>query len=68
MEELKYLYKDENLKLIIEEDTVGYYLIVYKNPSSTQSSEDYLVYSLEEAFQEAKEKFGVSKSQWNKQI
>ena len=66
MEELKYFYRDENLKLIIEEDAVGYYLIVYKNPDSIKSSEDYLVDSLEEAFQEADEKFGVSKSQWIK--
>lgn len=64
MENLKYLYKSDSLKLVIEEDTVGFYLIVYNDPRSEQSSEDYLVDSLEEAFQEAKEKFGISSKQW----
>ncbi len=61
---LKYLYKSDSLKLIIEEDVIGFYLIVYNDPQSEKSSEDYLVDSLEEAFQEAKEKFGVSSKEW----
>lgn len=61
---LKYIYKSDLLKLVIEEDIVGYYLIVYDDPKSEKSSEDYLVDSIEEAFQEAKDKFGISRSQW----
>ncbi len=61
---LKFVYKNNYLKLIIEEDIVGVYLIVYKDPQSEKSSEDYLIDSLDEAFQEAQEKFGVSKKQW----
>ena len=34
---------------------------------SEESSEDDLAHSLEEAFQEAKERFGVSKEQWKLQ-
>lgn len=64
MSYLKYLYKSDTLKLIIEEDVIGFYLIVYKDLQSKKSSEDYLVDSLEEVFQEAKEKFGVSSKQW----
>jgi len=64
---LKYIYKSDFLKLIIEEDDVGFYLIIYNDPQSEKSSEDYLVDSLEEAFAEAEEKFGVSSSQWNLQ-
>ncbi len=64
MSYLKYLYKNDSLKLVIEEDLVGFYLIVYNDPQSEISSEDYLVDSLEEAFQEAKEKFGISSKQW----
>lgn len=61
---LKYFYKDAHLKLIIEEDTVGFYLVVYRNSELDQSTEDYLLDSLEDAFQEAKEKFGIMKDQW----
>jgi hypothetical protein len=64
---LKYIYKSNSLKLIIEEDIIGFYLIIYKDPLSEKSNEDYLVDSLEEAFQEAKEKFGVSIEQWELQ-
>lgn len=61
---LKFSYKNNFLKLVIEEDVIGYYLIVYEDPYSIVSKEDYLVDSLDEAFKEAKEKFGVSKDQW----
>lgn len=61
---LKYLYKSNSLKLVIEEDIIGFYLIVYNDPNSEKSSEDYLVDSLGEAFQKAKEKFDVSSQQW----
>lgn len=60
----KYICASDSLKLIIEEDVVGFYLIVFKDPKSDKSNEDYLVDSLEEAFQEAKDKFGISNEQW----
>lgn len=67
MNYLKYVHKSDSLKLIIEEDVIGFYLVVYNDPHSEKSSEDYLVDSLEEAFQDAKEKFGVLSEQWELQ-
>lgn len=67
MSYLKYLHKSKSLKLIIEEEPVGFYLIVYNDPLSEKSNEDYLVDSLEDAFQEAKLKFGISSEQWELQ-
>jgi hypothetical protein len=64
---LKYIYKSNTLKLIIEEDIVGFYLTVYRDPLSEKSNEDYLVDSLEEAFQKAKDNFNVSIDQWELQ-
>ena len=50
--------------MLIEEDFVGYYLIIYNDPQSLRSDEDYLLDSLEEAFDEAEQRFGVVKNQW----
>lgn len=61
---LKYLYKNDFFKLVIEEDDIGFHLIVYNDPCSEKSDEDYLIDSLEEAFQEAEQKFGVTSGQW----
>ena len=60
----KYIFTNDTLKLVIDEDIVGYYLIVYKDPYSEKSNEDYLLDSLEDAFEEAKEKFGITREQW----
>lgn len=60
----KYIYEDNFLKVLIEEDSVGFYLIVYKNPSSEKSTNDYLCDTLDEAFQKAKNQFGITKDQW----
>lgn len=60
----KYQFQNEERKLIIEEDNVGWYLIIYTPPNNNQSSADYLLDSLEDAFEEAKDRFGVSPSQW----
>lgn len=60
----KYLYKSNNLKLLIEEDLVGFYLIIYPDPHSEKSSEDYLFDSLEDVLRVAESKFGISKKQW----
>jgi hypothetical protein len=61
---MKYCYKDTNMKVYIEEDSVGYYVVMYSDPSSQRSNADYLVDSLEEAFTFAEEKFGILKTQW----
>ena len=60
----KYLYESSLLKIVIEEDTVGFYLIIYRDPLSEKSDEDYLFDSLEDAFREAKDKFGIARNQW----
>ena len=57
-------YEDEKIKLVIDKDIVGYYLIVYQDPKSTISSADYLLDTLDEAFEAAQKKFGISKEQW----
>ncbi|CUI18104.1 hypothetical protein PNK_p0050 (plasmid) [Candidatus Protochlamydia naegleriophila] len=61
---LKFLYKNEFIKLIIEEDVIGFYLIVYKDPYSETSNQDYLTDSLEDAFQKSEEGFGITKENW----
>jgi len=62
----KYIYKDEQIKLIIEEDNkdVGWYLIVYANPHSNRSTQDYIYDSEELVFQGAEKKFGIRRNQW----
>jgi hypothetical protein len=67
MTDLKYIYETAAIKLVIEEDIVGFYLIIYRDPKSTKSDEDYLVNSLEDAFKQAEEDFGVSSDQWKLQ-
>ena len=59
-----FIYKNRKIKLIIEEDSVGFYLVVYKDLTSTKSNEDQLFDSLDEAFEEAKNRFGISKNEW----
>ncbi len=61
---LKFLYEKDSLKLIIEEDTIGFYLIVHDDTQSEKSTKDYLVDTLEEAFQTAHKQFAISKDQW----
>jgi hypothetical protein len=60
----KYLFKSKSLMLVIEPDIVGTYLIVYLNPSTNISDQDYLFDSLEEAFNFAFDKFGVLKKEF----
>lgn len=64
MLDIVYSYEDEKIKLIIDKDVIGYYLIVYTNPQSTISSADYLLDTLDEAFEAAQKKFGISKEKW----
>lgn len=62
----KYIYKDKNIKLLLEEDIpeVGWYLIIFDNPESDISNADYLYESEGLAFKSAEKKFGIKKSQW----
>ena len=64
MKDSRYTYEDEKLRLIIEEDVVGYYLVVFDKNNSSTSVADYLLDTLEEAFVFADNKFKVSRSQW----
>lgn len=61
-----YEYKKSKIKLIIKEDRVGYYLLVYSNPDINGADHDYLLDDLESALFVAQEKFGVKKDEWTK--
>ena len=62
----KYIYKDDKIKLVLEEDNkeVGWYLIIYNDPNSEKSMADYLYDSEDIAFKIAEKKFGIKKEQW----
>lgn len=66
MSHKKFLYIDDNIKLIIEEDVVGFYLIEYPEPDSIKSCHDYLLDSLEDAFKEAEERYCVNENMWER--
>ncbi len=61
----RYYSKNDNISYVIEEDLVGWYLIVYKN---NQSSQDYLFDTFEEAVIEAENKYGIAKNKWKENI
>lgn len=60
----KYWCKKDNSSYVIEEDLVGWYLIVYNNQNANKSSEDYLFDTLADALFEAEDRFGISKNKW----
>ena len=62
----KYIYEDENMKLILEEDVkeVGWYLIVFDDPENNASTADYVYDSENLAFEGAKKRFGIDRDQW----
>ena len=62
---IKYTYQRGNSLYVIEEDVIGWYLIVYCE-NENKSSRDYLFDTLEEALFEAEDKFNVPKSGWQK--
>jgi len=62
----KFEYIDNNIRLVIEEDLVGYYLYVYRNPKVEAADQDYLLDDLEMAKDEAYERFGIDKQKWKK--
>lgn len=63
----KYTSENDICKLIIEEDAIGACLIIFEKPELNKSTSDYLLDTLEEAFQEAYFRFGITKDQWTKQ-
>ena len=60
----KFEYKGNNAYYVIEEDFVGWYLIVYKEKNSYESSEDHLLDTLEDAMREADERFNIPEKSW----
>jgi hypothetical protein len=65
MKYFMYAFENNCIKLIVEgEDVSGYYLYIFQDPSSEQSTADYHYETLEEAFFASEKKFGVSRSQW----
>jgi len=60
----KFEYRENNTYYIIEEDLVGWYLIVYNDKSLNKSLEDHLLDSLEDAMLEAEERFSIAKNSW----
>lgn len=62
--QFQYLILNKDIKISIEQDDVGWYLIIYENAHSNCSTEDYLFDSFSEALEFAGERFDVSKSEW----
>ncbi|GAB4194277.1 MAG: hypothetical protein Tsb0015_17280 [Simkaniaceae bacterium] len=62
MSNKKYWYQKKGVTYVLEEDLVGWYLIIYKN--KTSSSEDYLFDTLDEALFEAEDRFDIPKNSW----
>jgi|GEM_PF-7071698 len=60
----KFEFTTKEFYLLIEEDVIGWYLIVFKKENKTTSISDYLYDNLEDVFFEAQERFGVSKDKW----
>jgi hypothetical protein len=60
-----YTNKEPKLKLIIEEDRVGFYLYVFPIDSE-ESIADFLQDSLEETLEFAKINYGIEKNEWKK--
>ena len=61
---LQAISKEKKLQLIIEHDEkVGFYLLVYPL-GSNKSSADHLCDTLENAFFEANERYGVGRKDW----
>ena len=64
MSDVVFSYEDDKIRLIIEKDSVGYYLLAFTDPKATLSTYDYFFETLDETFEVAEYKFGVSKHQW----
>lgn len=60
----KYFFQKGNTSYIIEEDLVGWYLLVYDKEKAERPLKDYLLDSLEEAFFEAQDRFDIPRDSW----
>jgi len=60
----KFECKKNNMYYVIEEDLVGWYLIVYNDKNKNGSAKDYLFDTLEDAMFEAEDKFSIPKNRW----
>jgi hypothetical protein len=61
----KYLYKKDHNSFLLQEDIIGWYLVVYRRQDQlTQSSEDYLFDTLEDALKQAEDQFHIPQSAW----
>lgn len=60
----RFCVKKNGSLFVIEEDIVGWYLIVYKNAETNVSSEDFLLDTKDDAFLEANERFGIPRDAW----
>jgi hypothetical protein len=60
----KYSCTKGNASYVFEEDVVGWYLVVYNNSYITQSSEDHLYDTLEDALVEVETRFGIPRDGW----
>lgn len=60
----KFEYRENDTYYVIEEDLVGWYLIVYEDKNTDESSGDHLLDTLEDAMLEAEERFGIPKNSW----
>ena len=58
----KYRCQKDGVSYLIEEDSVGWYLIVYQND---KSSHDYLIDTLEDAFLKAELIFAIPRKLWH---
>ena len=60
----KLFYETKDAFYELDEDVVGWYLIVYKDKSKNLSIEDHLFDSYENALQVAKEDFNIPEDKW----
>lgn len=60
----KFEYRENDTYYVIEEDLVGWYLIIYTDKNTDESSEDHLLDTLEDAMLEAEERFSIPKNSW----
>ncbi|MFT5319416.1 MAG: hypothetical protein ACI8RA_002690 [Chlamydiales bacterium] len=63
---MKYIFQNDDIRLVIEEDIVGWYLFVYRDGNMNTPAADYLQDTLNDVFEEAEEMFGVQHNQWKK--
>lgn len=56
--------KKKETNLLIEEDSIGYYLYVFDPFDPRDCTQDYLLDSLADAFKEAEKRFGVKEAEW----